>query len=78
MQLLTAGLDNRVRNCQQQTTALMDGWISLLTSLPGHYHTPGAPGNTGPSTISIQTGEQETGKTDVSHPSVNQEQAGPH
>lgn len=36
------------------TMAPKDGWISLLTSLPGHYHTPGAPGNTGPSTISIQ------------------------
>ena len=54
------------------------GWISLLTSLPGPYHTPGVPGNTGPSTISIQIGEQETGKTQVSLPSVNQEQAGPH
>lgn len=55
--------------------------LSLLTALqqlPGPCYTSRVPGNTGPPTISIQIGEQETGKTDVFLISVNQELAGPH
>jgi len=49
-----------------------------LQQLPGRYYTSHVPGNTGPPTISIQIGEQETGKTDGFLISVNWELAEPH